>query len=747
MSLPISNRTRLATNKTLKQPNLVICFDGLETCYGSGVIKKLIRIGDPGLFIDGTWKIGGVDELENQLAALSMDASSTSIRAQLDPDKARGSSIQSMDIELVDIDGQITELITPGLIVEDMLGRKAKIYLAMDIDTAGWPEDYVLLFRGVVDSIKALPASIIFTISHPEAKKKQIIFPKFEGILDGAINNSTTTITLQTTSGLLEKVLGPDGLQDPAFEHYIRIDDELIQYASISGNQLLGCTRGALATIPASHDDEADVFSMYRLTDTAMDLAQKIMLSKQGPWVEDIPISSFNVLPGPVVLPNSIWFQGVDIKTEYGVSVGDYITTTGASNGANNVTLKEIISVVVADTGSYIEVDGVSFIDENPTSAVIDFRSKYDTLPSGLGMGADEVDVDQHEYLERLFLSSFDYDFYLKESIEDAREWLDQEIYKPASCYSVPRKARSSVQLHIGPIPGAEIQTFSKSNIIRPSRINLRRSINKNFFNTIVYRFEEDALEDKFLRGVITQDGTSLARIPIGSRALVVNAKGLREDLNGQNLAQSASNRRLNRYKYGAEHIEGLNVTFGEGFRTEVGDIVIFDPTDLFVANTAGGNREKAPALFEVVNKSLNYKIGEVVLDLIDTSFNGAARYGLIGPASKIQSGVSTTQFIIYQAFPSPFGSAEYQKWLRYPDCAVKVRSPDGTTRYAQTVIVSSSSNLIEVSPALPFTPQPDDIMELAQYDFASVTDQIKLIYAHMKDSAFGDGKPQYQML
>lgn len=745
MGLPINARLLSDSKLTTKEPTLVLKIDGIDTAFGSGQLQEAILIGAPGLVIGSSWVIGGYTVSSTQDTLITLDGTTTSIQQQLEPDKGRGSSVQSMAIELVDIGGAATELITPGVLVDDVLGRKAKVYLALS-RTASFPEDYVLLFRGIIDDITAGPASITINISHPDNLKKQLIYQKVEHKLSGAITDSQTTITLDSVSNLLLPVTGPSGAVDTTFSAHIRIDNEIIKYTGISGLDLTGCVRGAFATIPVAHADEADIVSFYRLEGTAMEVAQKMMISTSGYWSE-IELDSFNVIPFVGSVANTIYFDGINISDEEGLTVGDFITTTLATNAANNVTLKEVIAITQVDGGSYIEVDGVAFIDEPTTAGKIKFRSKYDSWPEGLGMGGDQVDVAQHEYLERTFLSSFEYDFYLKDTIENAKEWLETEVYLPASCYSVPRKTKSSAQLHIGPLPSADTKTLSKTNIINPSKLKVRRSTSKNFFNTIVYRFEDDALEDKFLKGRISQDAGSLARIPVGSRALVVNSKGMRTLLNAPNLADIAATRKLNRYKYGAESLEGVQVTFGDGFVIEVGDVIILDPTDLNVVNTVDGDRQKPAAFFEVINKTLNYKTGEVSLNLTDTNFATNARYGLIGISSNISAGISQTQFVISQIYPSVFGVSEYQKWDRYPNCAVKVKSPDGVTRFAQTIITSSTSNTITVRDALGFTPQPGDIMELADYDFVDTTHQIKLIYSFLSDTIFADGKPQYQML
>lgn len=69
--------------------------------------------------------------------------------------------------------------------------------------------------------------------------------------LNGAINNSVTTITLNTTS-----LLKPYG--------FVKIDDEIIRYTGKTATTLTGCERGRLGTAAAAHSDNAAVFAYYR---------------------------------------------------------------------------------------------------------------------------------------------------------------------------------------------------------------------------------------------------------------------------------------------------------------------------------------------------------------------------------------------------------------------------------------------------------------------------------------------------
>jgi hypothetical protein len=75
------------------------------------------------------------------------------------------------------------------------------------------------------------------------------------------------------------------------------------------------------------------------------------------------------------------------------------------------------------------------------------------------------------------------------------------------------------------------------------------------------------------------------------------------------------------------------------------------------------------------------------------------------------------------------------------------VRSPDFTTRFAQTQIKAIIGNEIEVTTDLGFTPQNGDVMEFALYSFAGTTDVQKSLYGYMKNTDFADGGSQFVML
>jgi hypothetical protein len=319
----------------------------------------------------------------------------------------------------------------------------------------------------------------------------------------------------------------------------------------------------------------------------------------------------------------------------------------------------------------------------------------------------------------------------------------------------LPRKSKASVGLTIGPIPGTNAPIISRDDVTNAGQLIVRRTTNNNFANTVIYKFDKSWVDDEYDTGIVTTSATSKSRIPVGTKAMVIESDGLRSDLNGVTLATAASNRRLNRYKFGAEAISGMKVTYKKGFRIEVGDIVLLDADGLNLLNSADGNRAPEPKLLEVINKSLYLRTGQVSLDLVDTSYSTQTRYCLISPASRIKAGSSSTQFIIEQwQTNSVYGTNEYLKWTRFltdgRTIAVKVRSSDFTTRNAETEILSIVGNTITLSSSLGFTPQAGDFMELASFDNASTTTVITKLYGFMTDgtdTTFADGSSAYAML
>ena len=748
MPFELSQPARLKALERTKEPQIVLEIDGVTTVYGAIPVKRYLRYGDPGVTFGSGYKYGGLIEVEDSESLISLGGegggSSTEIRQSLDPDKGRGSTVSSMSIVLIDKNKKATKLISPGEIVTDILGRRCKLWLGFK-DTS-FKEDFIPIHRGIIDDVNSKAGAIVLTIANAEQKKRQDLFQRATTDLNGAINNSQTTIALSSTTNFLSPGLGPNGSNDPTLKFYVRIEDEIIRYTGISGNDLTGCVRAQLGSAANSHDNEAGVNTFYRLSGNVIDVILKIYMSGwNGNYQAALDVKHIGYLSPTQPLDNAIFFEGKNIELDYGVVVGDYCTISGSSFGGNNTTAT-ISEVVKEDNGSYVIFD-LPLTSEIDSPATVAFRSKYDTLGlnAGLKLHPDEVDIAQHEYLKDLFLSSFEIDIYVKDTIP-AKEWIEQYLLAPCGGYSIPRKARVSMGMTVGPIPSLDTKILDDTNVKNPSQIAIRRTISKYFYNTITYRYDEDSLDDKFLSGFIDTDATSRNNIQVGTRNLVIDAKGVRTALSGANLASVATFRRLNRYKFAAEFLEQMRVHFGTGFNVDVGDIVILDGTNLKIADIKNASREFEPRFFEVINKITNIKTGDISFQLLDTGFSTANRYGLIGPSSKIKAGNSATQFVVEpDGFFSVYGVNEGQKWKKLKSMAVIIRSPDYSVSDT-SIILKVTSNTITLAAPLNFTPVSGYIMELDVYNSATVN--TKLLYGHMRDTdPFDDFKNRYLML
>jgi len=520
-------------------------------------------------------------------------------------------------------------------------------------------------------------------------------------------------------------------------------------YAGLAGTQFQTLSRGAQGTAIASHASGANINSVYILQGNALDIALKLMLSgRDGDYQSDITITSIVKVDISDSAPNSLYIDGVNFLNDYGITVGDYASVSGSAIPANNFTLKEITGISQTENGQYITIDGVTLSFEAPTDGELAVRSRYDSIPVGAGMAADEVDVTQHNYIKSTFLTDDNhYRFLIKKEIE-LKAFLGEQIYNPLGSYSVPRKAQSSVGYHLaGLLPGGDaVKTLSKNNVVSAQKIAITRSTSKNFYNSVLYKFDERILEeDKFekINGSISTDSRN--RIDTGSRTLLIESKGLRSDLQGESLSNSAASNRLKKYEFGAEYIKNIQVDLKTGFSLEVGDIVSLDMASLQIADRYSGSRSGAPRLFSIDNKSFNLKTGEITFDLVDTNFSNDARYCLIAPTSIIKQGLSQTSFIIQGSFNTDqYGENEFKKWESYVGTTILIHNDDFTIS-GTAVFESFAGNTITVATALGFIPSTGMKMDFDSY--TTQQDNVKLIYGFMSDVDFADGGIQYQML
>lgn len=181
MALQLTERTKNALSRELIEPNLVLLIDGIAKKYAIRITKQILRYDLPNLNYDdsGLFYDGLVDDPTSE-DLISISGTTNQIAQQLDPDKGAASSTQTLTLRLIDRNEQITKLITPGEVVEDVLYRNARVYFGL-ADTAF--EDYIEIFNGKIMGINPSTSSIDFVITHPDDLKRSTIFEKQEATL------------------------------------------------------------------------------------------------------------------------------------------------------------------------------------------------------------------------------------------------------------------------------------------------------------------------------------------------------------------------------------------------------------------------------------------------------------------------------------------------------------------------------------------------------------------------------------
>ena len=708
MAQDLSVTATLISQQQAKDLNLVLEIDGFNEVFGAVDVLKVAKIGDTGLEI-GNFVIGGSFADPDSRAWINVKGTTKRITQQLEPDKESNSSVSRVKIQLNDQNGQLSEIFSPGFRVPDVLAREASFYISFA--NAAHPRDSLKIFNGLVSDITFGAGNCQISLSHPSEFLRQTLFNVTDTNLNGAINDTATTITLDSVSTLISPA---DNVRS-----YIQIDDEIIEYTGISGNDLTGCVRGSRNTLAASHDDNAEAQSKYSIEDSTLNIALKLMLSGTGDF-ETVSASSFVYVDPLISFNNAIAFINDDIENELGLVTGDIVTITGSGEVGNNITTT-ITAFGTFSGGSYI-LTADNFTQETDSPASVAFKSKYDVFPEGAKMNPKQVDVQGIEELQNIFSADFfDFDDFLKEEIQ-LKEYLEKRILFPSGVFITPRRAKVGLTFISPGVASDDTKSLSETNTLKPESIKISRSTGKDFYNTITWKYDQDSLEDKFLRGNVTLNNDSITRIPVGNKALTIEAPGIRDTVSNQNKIERISTRYLERYKFGAETMDVV-VNFATGFNVDIGDVVEMDGTGLNLTDTGTGDRVFRPKLYLVTNRDFALDGSGFRLKLIDSVYSSAGRVGVISPSSLVNSGATVDRVPLKISYGTPSTGLERTKWERYIGSRVKFRSPDFASETIGTIdgFDSVDPSIMLIRTSLSVAPSEDWIAEPPDYDNSNV--------------------------
>ena len=719
MAFELSTTATLLSRETQVEPQIVIKIDGVDLIFGTDPVTTVIKYGDDGLVygLADTF-YGGLITDPNSRDYISIKGKTTKqITQQIIQDQGGTSSISNFNIELVDKNGEVSKALTPDTVLGDILTRNCQVSLGFE--GSNYPDDFIIIFQGIVQEARYGQGSIVLKISHPDELKRQDIYTKIDTELTAAINDTDTTIPLISVTGIL--------LTADTLTSHVRINDEIIEVVDINAttNELENAVRGAFGTTAVAHSDEDSVETFYTLTGNSIDLALKLMLSGGPEFYLVKSVTNF-VTINSIDIVNAIQFDSYDLIQEQGIAVGDLLSTTGASNVENNFTDRIITNIVPLGDSTYVVVDGDLLVPEENTASTASFKSQWNTLPDGLAMLPRNVDIARHLDFQDTFTANFpDYLFFLRDTIK-AKDFLEKEIYYPAGLYALPRKGRASLGFTNPPLSVETVPTLNQDNITNLSKLAVTRATSRNFYNAIVYRFNEQLLEEKFLAGEILLSAESNNRIQnIKNRPLNIESKGLRTNAASINIINRLQDRMIDRYKFSASKIDKIEMLYKDGFNIEAGDIVVFEGENTNLKDPDTG-LPLPTRLYEVVNKNLNIIAGKITLDILDTSFNINAKFGVVSPSSILKNASSSTQLFLEKSFGTIPTASETSKWVQYIGLRVLVHNSDFSVT-GETFIISIDAilpDVLNITPALGFTPDSTYFVEIADYDESSLNAQ-----------------------
>lgn len=735
-------------DQNVKQLNVAVEIEGVSDILSLNNLYTRIRYGDPNLnYGDPGIVYGGLRGVTNSRAILSLD-SNLVIGQKVEPEQGRG-SVSTMTLNLVDVDGYATNLVTPGKVVDEILGNKL-VKVRVGYLNTSYPDDYYTCFRGYVANIKGQPTRIILQLSDANQKRRQQVFFSAKTKLTSSIAASDVTIPVIKTEGFYDQILGPDGNYDSSVNTYIAIDDEVMEYGPGDvGATSFTVTRGARFTTPAAHSINAEVKNTLQLEGNSIDLMLKVMLSGfNGPFIEDQDVLSIrNTLsiegdnPRALLLPN-----GIDAVEDYGLVAGDYAYVTGSGVGNDGTyVISQIISINDRNNNLLIMSTSFPAVESPATGVKIAFRSKYDVLPikAGLKMKPSEVDVGTFESVKNKFFTQSENNmrFYLTEPV-GGKEWMESKIALPLGLYSVTRYGKVSTSVTFPPIAGEKLVTIDETCVIDPQSIVVERGINnRKYFNEVQYFYDKND-GGAFENIAVELDADSLSKIGI-STVLPINADGLKTELSAETLVTRRGRYLVNRFRSAAVIIT-LKVNWRVGSLLENGDIVLLkDEGNLKINNFTDGTRDLGVSLVEVIECQKDIKAGQVKLQLLaNLGYQLTDRFGTISPSSIVDGTSSTVNTVkIRDSYGELFPGFEQGKWTDLIGSRIRIHSYNYTQYDAETILTGfdpADDYLMQVSPALPLPPTDGYIVDII--DYPSDTDPKveaieKLLFAHITPS------------
>lgn len=181
----------------VKELNVIVCFED-SICFSLQPTFKRIRYGDPGIrYGDPGLVYGGLIPIGDGVRPYLSPNSNLLLSQKLEPEQGRA-SVQTMTLDFVDVNGFMTQFVSPGQKLDEILGGK-QVKIHIGYKKTAFPEDYFVIFRGYVTNTKLAPGKVVMQLSDANSKRRgQVFFSGTSIVLRTQINFNDSNVIIAT---------------------------------------------------------------------------------------------------------------------------------------------------------------------------------------------------------------------------------------------------------------------------------------------------------------------------------------------------------------------------------------------------------------------------------------------------------------------------------------------------------------------------------------------------------------------
>lgn len=260
------------------------------------------------------------------------------------------------------------------------------------------------------------------------------------------------------------------------------------------------------------------------------------------------------------------------------------------------------------------------FGPKHPMDILLDVYQNTDK--TGLGIAASLIDTAQIAVVKTA-IGTYEMEFRVRGHV-NAKEWLENEIFKPLACYPRTTGAgKLSITRYAEPVSSAVVDTIDHDCIVSDDDGAPILTWDGNFdslINDVTFKYDQDVNLD-FQASLNFTDQLSITTF--GRRPLVISSNGFRSSLTGTTtLITALASQILLRYRIGAPAVTAR--CFLQKNLLQAGDIV--QVTSVLLPNRFTKARGVTSTMFEVTNRTIDFRSGYADMELLWTSFQDLAR-------------------------------------------------------------------------------------------------------------------------